>query len=91
MSPTPPPYETLLKVDDAIMRAFDSEVEHSMVHVCGPTVKACAEGLIDFLCQQQHNSDSPHAHSYHVNERFSIWPHTQKLSDILGKHWIFHM
>ncbi|KAG2069018.1 hypothetical protein BDR04DRAFT_1119323 [Suillus decipiens] len=89
VSPTPPPYETLLEVDDAIMRAFDSEVEHSMVHVRGPTVKACAEGLIDFLCQQQRDSDSPYAHSYHVNERFSIQPHTQKLSDILGKHWIF--
>ncbi|KAG2108385.1 uncharacterized protein F5147DRAFT_652765 [Suillus discolor] len=47
-SPTPPPYETLLEVDDAIMRAFGSEVEHGMVHVRGPTVKACAEGLIDF-------------------------------------------
>jgi hypothetical protein len=89
VSPTPPPYETLLKVDDAIMRAFDSEVEHSMAHVRGPTVKACAEGLIDFLHQQQCDSDSPYAHSYHVNERFSIQPHTQKLSNILGKHWIF--
>ncbi|KAG1790759.1 uncharacterized protein HD556DRAFT_1445772 [Suillus plorans] len=88
-SPTPPPYETLLKVDDAIMRAFGSEVEHGMVHVRGPTVKACAEGLIDLLCQQQRDSDSPYAHSYHVNERFSIQPHTQKLSDIFGKHWIF--
>ncbi|KAG1734336.1 hypothetical protein EDB19DRAFT_1911195 [Suillus lakei] len=87
--PTPPPYETLLEVDDAIMRAFGSEVEHSMVHVRGPTVKACAEGLIDFLCQQQHNSDAPYARSYHVNERFSIRPHNQKLSDMFGKHWIF--
>ncbi|KAG1737480.1 uncharacterized protein EDB91DRAFT_1249612 [Suillus paluster] len=89
VSPTPPPYETLLKVNNAIMTAFDSEVEHSMVHVHGPTVKACAEGLIDFLCQQQRNSDTPYARSYYVNERFSIQPHNQKLSDMFGKHWIF--
>ncbi|KAG1724819.1 uncharacterized protein EDB91DRAFT_1255060 [Suillus paluster] len=91
VSPTPPPYETLLEVDNAIMTAFDSKVEHSMVHVRGPTVKACAEGLIDFLCQQQRNSDTPYARSYYVNERFSIRPHNQKLSDMFGKHWIFRV
>ncbi|KAG1756078.1 hypothetical protein EDB19DRAFT_1902255 [Suillus lakei] len=74
-SPTLPSYETLLEVDDAIMRAFGSEVEHSMVHIHGPTVKAFAEGLIDFLCQQQRNSNTPY-------EQFSIWSHNQKLSDI---------
>jgi len=89
--PTPPTYDTLEAVDDAIMGAFQDDVEHSpgMVHVRGPTVKACAVGLIDFLIQHHINPNLPYARSPHVDDRFLILPRDLKLADMFGQHWIF--